>query len=78
MLVDGLDSALFALRMRLAGHGGDLLRGSLLLLGLTLVLTFSPLSRVALLAALGTYLAADLVYLVARTPLLLWRPAGAR
>ena len=77
MLVDGLDSACFAARMRLAGHSGDVLRGSLLLLVLTLALAASPLSRAAVVAALGAYLAADLLHLALQAPLRRRRLAAA-
>ena len=77
MLVDGLDSTVFAVRTRLAGHSGCVLRDSLLLLGILLAVALSPISRAALVAALGAYLAADFLHLVVRLPLRWRRHAAA-
>ena len=78
MLVDVLDSTFFAARMRLAGHTGGVLRGGLLLLVLALAVTINPLTRATVVAALGAYLAADLLHFALQMPLRRLRPANAR
>jgi len=67
-LLDTLDSVFFMLRTRMAGGYGYRLRSVAIWLTLGLPVSVYPPARAAALAALGTYLLAELSYRAAAMP----------
>lgn len=60
-LYDTLDSVVFELRMRLAGHAGQSLRSFMLLAAVLLSASVSPLFRQLVIATLASFLLAELL-----------------